>query len=469
MSRATLENKPTRADFRALLRLAAPLVLIQVGTMLMGVVDTIMVGQVSPAALASVALGNMYFFSFSIFGMGVLFALDPIVAQALGARDELAVRRGLQRGLILALVISVPIALVLLTVRPVLELVGQPPEVIPDAAGYVYRNALSVWAFYVFVVLRQTLQAHHRVVPIGVTVVVANLVNVALNYVWIFGHFGFPAMGVIGSAWATTVSRWLMAAMLLALGWRTLKPYLTHVAPNLLDVRPLVRMVKLGLPIGAQMMLEGGAFNIVALLMGWLGVAQVAAHQIALNLASLTFMVPLGVSSAAAVIVGHAVGRGDPAGVRRSTVASLVVGAGFMLCTGVLFVAVPEPLAGLYTRDATVLMLAALLLPIAGVFQVFDGLQVVAIGLLRGLGDTRMPMIVNIVGFWCIGIPVSLWLGFGLDYGAQGLWWGLVVGLVIVAVFLIARVRQREHHDLTRIIIDEHAKAALPADASVID
>jgi MATE family multidrug resistance protein len=260
-----------------------------------------------------------------------------------------------------------------------------------------------------------------------------------------------------------------MAAMILVLGWRTLRPYLRAAAPNLLDVRPLVRMLKLGLPIGAQMMLEGGAFNIMALLMGWLGVAQVAAHQIALNLASLTFMVPLGVSSAAAVIVGHAVGRGDPEGVRRSTVASLVVGAGFMLCTGLLFVAAPEPLAGLYTRDALVLALAALLLPIAGVFQVFDGLQVVAIGLLRGLGDTRMPMIANIVGFWCIGMPISLWLGFGLGYGAEGLWWGLVAGLVIVAVFLIARVRQREKHDLTRIIIDEHAKAAIVQPSSVIE
>ena len=196
------------------------------------------------------------------------------------------------------------------------------------------------------------------------------------------------------------------------------------------------------------MVLEGGAFNVVALLMGWLGVVQVAAHQIALNLASLTFMVPLGVSSAAAVIVGHAVGRGDAEGVRRSTLASLAVGGGFMLCTAALFIFAPEPLAGLYTRDAMVVALAALLLPIAGVFQVFDGLQVVAIGLLRGLGDTRMPMIVNVIGFWCIGMPVSLWLGFGLGYGAVGLWWGLVVGLVIVAVFLIARVRQREQHGL---------------------
>jgi MATE family multidrug resistance protein len=461
MSLFELEHKPTRADFSSLLRLAGPLVLIQVGSMLMGVVDTIMVGRVSPTALASVALGHMYYFAISIFGMGVLFALDPIVAQGLGARDELAVRRGLQRGLVLATLLTVPISLVLLTAGPVLVLVNQPPEVIPDAAGFVYRNALSVWPFYVFVVLRQTLQAHHRVLPIGITVVIANLVNVGLNYMWIYGHLGFPAMGVLGSAWATVVSRWLMAALVLALGWRTLKPYLREVAPNLLDLKPLLRMLKLGGPIGAQMVLEGGAFNVMALLMGWLGVLQVAAHQIALNLASLAFMVPLGVSSAAAVIVGHAVGRGDVEGVRRATVASLAVGAGFMLCTGALFILAPEPLAGLYTPDMAVLALAALLLPLAGLFQVFDGLQVVAIGLLRGLGDTRMPMIVNVIGFWCIGMPVSLWLGFGLGYGAVGLWWGLVVGLVIVAVFLIARVRRREKHGLERIIIDEHAKAAL--------
>jgi MATE family multidrug resistance protein len=469
MSLAAFKHKPTRADFSALLRLAGPLVLIQVGTMLMGVVDTIMVGQVSPAALASAALGNMYFFSFAIFGMGVLFALDPIIAQALGARDELAVRRGLQRGLVLAVVLSVPVALVFFTVRPVLELVNQPAEVIPGAAGFVHRNALSVLPFYVFVVLRQTLQAHHRVLPIGITVVVANLVNVGLNYIWIFGHLGFPPMGVIGSAWATTVSRWLMAVMILALGWRTLRPYLRAKAPNLLDVRPLIRMLKLGAPIGAQMMLEGGAFNIMALLMGWLGVVQVAAHQIALNLASLAFMVPLGVASAAAVIVGHAVGRGDAEAVRRSTVASLLVGAGFMLVTGLLFILVPGTFAGLYTPDAMVLALAVVLLPIAGVFAVFDGLQVVAIGLLRGLGDTRMPMIVNVLGFWCIGMPISLALGFRFGYGAEGLWWGLVAGLIVVAVFLILRVRQREKRDLTRIIIDEHAKAVTLQPSSVAE
>ncbi len=187
--------------------------------MLMGVVDTMMVGRVSPAALAAAALANVYFFSFSMFGMGMLFALDPIVAQALGAGDELAVQRGLQRGLVLATVVAVPVSLALLTVRPVLELVGQPAEIVPAAAGYLYRTLPSVWPFYVFVVLRQTLQAHHRTGAIMLTIVVSNLLNAGLNYIWIFGELGFPAMGLLGSAWATTVSRWFMAALLLALGW----------------------------------------------------------------------------------------------------------------------------------------------------------------------------------------------------------------------------------------------------------
>lgn len=450
---------PAPGDYRSLLRLAGPIVLVQVGAMLMGVVDTVMVGHVSPQALASTALGNMYFFAISIFGMGVLFAIDPVVSQALGARDDLAVQRGLQRGLVLSLLLTVPITLLLLTVGPVLALARQPPDVIPDAIGYVHRTALSVWPFYVFVALRQTLQAHRRVSAIVFTVVIANLVNAALNYLWIFGELGFPAMGVLGSAWATTCSRWLMAILLLLLDWHTFGRHLQSIAPNLLDLKPLLRMLKLGFPIGVQMVLEGGAFNIMALLMGWLGVVQVAAHQIALSLASLAFMVPLGVASAAAVVVGHAVGSGDADGVRRATRASLTIGAGFMLCTAALFIGAPKLLAGLYSRDAMVLGMAALLLPLAGLFQVFDGLQVVAIGLLRGLGDTRTPMIINVVGFWCIGIPVSLWLGFGRGHGAVGLWWGLVVGLVIVAALLLVRVRRREKHGLQRIIIDEHAKA----------
>jgi len=463
-----ISYRPAAADFRGLLTLAAPIVLIQIGMMLMGVVDTIMVGRVSAAALAAVALANLYSFGIMIFGLGVLMALDPIISQALGARDELGVGRGIQRGFVLSAVLAVPISLLLLAVGPVLTLAGQPPEVVPYAAGYVYRTMPAVWPFYAFVVIRQTLQAHRRTRPIVVTIIAANVLNAVLNYALIFGHLGLPELGVLGSAWATLVSRWFMAALVLALGWRYVGVYLCSPAPNLLDPKPIARVLWLGAPIGAQMMLEFGAFAMVALLMGRLGVVQVAAHQVAINLASLTFMVPLGVSSAAAVIVGHAVGRQDVPAVRRSTLAALLVGAGFMSMTGALFIGLPGPLARIYTSEAGVLELAAVLLPLAGVFQVFDGLQVVASGLLRGLGDTRVPMIINMLAFWCFGIPVSLWLGFGLGLGAVGLWWGLVLGLAIVAVILVLRLKQRETRDLVRIIIDERARPAVEKPLNVL-
>lgn len=454
MTARTRNNAPTRADFAELLTLATPIVAVQLGLMLMGVVDTIMVGRVSAAALAAVAIANIYFFTVIIFGLGVLFALDPIISQALGAGDKLAVKRGLQRGLILSAVLTVPLSLLLVAVEPVLVLFRQPADVIPVAAGYIYRVLPALWPLFAFVVLRQTLQADRRTAPIVWTMLASNVLNAILNYAWIFGEFGFPALEVLGSAWATAVSRAVMALLLLWLGWPHLKPYLSDLAPNLLDVQPILRMLRIGTPIGLQMTLEFGAFSTVAVLMGWLGVLQVAAHQVALNLASITFMVPMGVSSAATVIVGHAVGRGDAAGVRRATRAALLVGAGFMCVTAAVFIGMPQTLAGLYTDEAALLALAVLLLPIAGVFQVFDGLQVVAIGLLRGLGDTRVPVYACIFAFWCVGIPVSLWLGFGLDYGAVGLWWGLVAGLCLVSVFLILRLRHREQGKLERLVID---------------
>ena len=341
-----------------------------------------------------------------------------------------------------------------LAVEPVLEFVQQPREVIPFAAGYVYRTSMAVFPFYAFIVLRQSLQAHRQTRPILITIVAANAVNAVLNYAWIFGRLGFAELGVFGSAWATMVSRWLMAIFLLLLGWRYLRPYLTQLASRVFAPRAIGRMLAIGIPIGVQMMFEWGAFAAVALLMGWLGISEVAAHQIALNLASLTFMVPLGVASAASVIVGHAVGRGDECGVRRSSLAALAVGCGFMAAMGAAFILFPVFLARLYTDSTEVLAVAVLLIPIAGVFQVFDGIQVVAMGLLRGLGDTRMPMAASMVGFWCIGIPISLWLAFVENLGGQGLWWGLVVGLAMVALFLLLRLRQHGERELVRLVVD---------------
>jgi MATE family multidrug resistance protein len=450
---------PRRNELRVMLALALPVVTIQVGIMSMGVVDTVMVGHLSPQALAAVALGNLYFFVPSVFGMGTLMVLDPVVAQAVGAGDAPSVARGMQRGVLLALLLSIPSAVLLLLAEPVLALLHQPADVVPLAARYSERLAPGVLPFFLFIVFRQSLQALGRTRPIVGTIVAANLVNALLNWVLIFGHLGLPAMGVAGSAWATTLSRWLLCFALPALSWRTVAPHLYPLRREIREIAPLGRMVRLGTPIGAQYVLEFGAFALVALMMGWLGTRQMAGHQVAVNLASLTFMVPLGVADAASVLVGRAVGRGDPHGARGSARAALLCAAAFMSCTAALFLAVPGWLAGLYTGDITVLGVAAVLIPIAGVFQVFDGLQTVAGGILRGLGHTRAPMLVNLFGYWALGLPVSAYLGFVRHVGPAGLWWGLVLGLGVVATFLLIRVKIGLARQQTRVLIDLPAAA----------
>lgn len=444
-----------RGQFGELLELAVPIVLVQVGMMAMGVVDSIMVGHVSPAALAGVALGNVYWFSIAIFGQGVLLALDPVVSQAVGARDEPAISRALRRGLLLAVALTLPVSVLLLPTGPVLGALGQPADVTPVAAGYVLREIPGVYPFFAFVVFRQTLQALGRLRPVLWAILAANLTNVALNWVLIFGRLGAPAMGANGSAWSTTVSRWLMLGLIVALGWRALGHRLRAGGPRDATLRPLLQMLAIGAPIGVHMQLEFGVFGVVGLLMGRVGTTAVAAHQVALNLASLTFMVPLGVSAAATVLVGRAVGRHDPSAARQAAAAATVVGVGFMALSAIGYLAAPGFLARLYSTDPGVVALAATLIPIAGVFQVFDGLQVVSSGVLRGLADTRYPMVVGLVGFWVVGLPAGLWLAFGRGLGAAGLWWGLVAGLTAVALLLAARVRRRLRGGFVRVVIDE--------------
>jgi MATE family multidrug resistance protein len=445
---------PRREDLRAMVGLATPVVIIQVGMMLMGVVDTIMVGHLSAVALAAVALGNLYFFGLGVFGMGTLMVLDPVVAQAVGARDAPAIARGIQRGVVVAILLGVPATLLLLPAEPFMTFARQPADVVPHAASYAVRLAPGVLPFFLFIVLRQSLQSMHRTAPIMVAIVVANLANAALNWVLIFGHFGAPALGVIGSAWATTISRWLLLLLLLGLTWRQLRPHLLPIRPEIRQWAPLGRMLRLGVPIGLQYTLEFGAFAFVALMMGWLGTRAMAGHQVAINLASLTFMVPLGVADAASILVGHAVGRGDLAGTRGAARAALLCGVGFMSCTAVVFLSLPGPLARLYTTDLSVLAVAAGLIPLAGVFQVFDGTQVVGGGILRGLGETKVAMLTNLIGYWFFGLPVSYLLGFVVRLGPAGLWYGLVLGLAAVALVLLVRVKQALARERRRVLID---------------
>lgn len=446
-------------EFRALTTLAFPVAVVQLGLMGMGVVDTMMVGRVSARALAAVALGNIYFFNVIVFAMGTLFALDPIVAQAVGAHDERAIARGIQRGLALCVALTALTGLLMAPATPVITLARQPAEIVPDAAAYVRISIVGILPFLAFVVLRQSLQAMGRLAPIVITIFGANVLNAGLDWVFIYGHLGVPPLGVVGSAIATVVSRWLMFVALLGLAWPALRPYLSRLRPETFSLKPLGRMLAIGVPIGFQQVVEVGAFGSIGLLMGLFGTAQVAAHQIAIQLASLSFMVPVGISTAAAVRVGHAIGARQSERARRAARVAFLCGIAFMTCTAVLFLSTPVWLAQLFTSDGTVIGIASLLIPVAGVFQVFDGVQAVAAGVLRGIGDTRAPLVAMLGGYWLIGLPVSLYLGFRTAAGPTGLWWGFVAGLSSVALFLSLRVAALFRGELTRLHVDDEQAA----------
>ena len=444
-------------ELRQLLRLGLPIALVQLGMTALNFVDIAMLGHHDEASLPAMALGNTLSWGAMMFCMGAVTAVDPLLSQAIGARDHAAVPRLLGRGLLLAVLLGVPAMLLLLPAEGWLRLCGQQPELIPGAASYARLQAFAVLPFLWYSVLRIGLSAHARLWPQVVTIVAGNLANAALDWVLIFGKFGLPAYGPTGAAVATVICRWLMLFGLLAFGWRDLGPHLRAlreraVRSEALALRPALRLLGLGAPIGAQFVLEMGVFAATALLIGNLdanggggepGAAGpgLGGHQIALQLASLSFMVPLGIGMAASVRVGWAIGRGDPGAVARAVqaalVAAIVVMTGFML----LFLLGPGLLAGLMTAQPAQFAVAVALIPIAGVFQIGDGVQVVAIGCLRGLGDVRSPVLANVVGFWVLGLPLGCWLAFGRGQGPAGLWWGLVLGLFVVAIGLVVVVR----------------------------
>lgn len=445
---------PTRGELREMARLAAPIVAVHLGMMLQGAVDTVILGHASPVALAAGAVGNLYFFNVIVIGMGMLMSLDPIVAQAIGARDAEGMARGVQRGILLALVTAAIGVLAMMPAGAVLRALDQPEEVVTGAAAYVRWSALGVIPWQLFAAVRQTLQAMHRVAPMAAAVVVGNIVNALLAWILVFGKFGAPAMGVVGAAHATWISRWLMLGLIVWFSWRDLRPALIPWRREAFAVKPFWRMTKLGAPIGLQWFAEGFAFGFSGIAVGWIGAITLAGHQITLTLASLTFMVPMGVAGAGAAMVGRAIGAGDLLAARRAALAALTCGVGFMAIMAAVMVAIPSVLATVFTRDTATIAVAVALIPIAGVFQIFDGTQVVSASILRGAGDTRVPMLLHTLSFWALGIPLGLLLAFPLKLGAPGLWWGLTAGLASAAVLQLARVRSMLRRDLSRVVVD---------------
>lgn len=435
-------------------RIAAPIVVINVGQQAMGVVDMLMVGDLGGAAIAAVALGNFYFFNISVFGIGLLMALDPVVSQAVGAGAHDDAARGIQRGIVMAVMIAAVVTLALMPAEAMLRWLSQPDDVVHDTGVYVRYRAIGALPFFVFNALRQSLQALGTTRAIVAAVLLANLVNALANWVLIHGHFGAPAMGTAGSGLATALAMWTMAALLIAFSASTLRPYLQPRRREALHWAPMRRTLRIGVPVGTQFFFESFAFGLTALFMGWIGTASLAGHEIALNMAAMTFMVPLGISGAAAAVVGRAIGRGDQLAARRDAVAAIVCGVGFMCVTAVGFIAAPHWLATRYTDDLPTVRVAAALLPLAGMFQVFDGLQAVTSGVLRGTGDTRVPAILHLIAFWGAGVPLGAYLGFQTPLRERGLWLGLVAGLAVAAILQTWRVAVRLGRDVQRVSVE---------------
>lgn len=436
------------AELKQLLRLAAPLAAIQAGNQLMGMVDTAVVGRLGGAPLAAVGLAHALFFSISVLGMGVMMGLDPLISQALGARDFARARHLLWQGAWLSSLITAGLTLPILAAPALLVPIGIEPEVAALATSYLSIRFLGLLPMLLFVGVRAYLQAIGLPRPMVVSMLVANLFNLGADVLLVFGGEGLPAwtgplraipaMGVQGAAIATVLCTVLQLAIVAVAVGKIEAP---GFAPGMrrFDGAAVKHAFGVGLPIGLQMGAEVGVFALVGLLAGRLGTSNLAAHQIAITLASFSFCIAVGAGSAASVRVGRAVGSGDTLGARRAGLTAVFGGGAFMALAGLVFLAAPKLLAGLLTDDPQVIESAAPLLLVAAVFQVSDGVQAVGAGALRGAGDTRFPFLANLAGHYAVGLPIAMVLGLWSGLGIDGLWWGLCAGLTAVAIALVAR------------------------------
>lgn len=437
----------SRRDVRATLALAAPLVGVQLAQMSMSFVDVVMVGRLGTAALAAAVLGSTVFFTLALLGIGVVLSVQPTVAQAVGAGDETLVGRATRQGLWLGTLVGVPMVVALGFAEPALVWTGQDPETAALAAAYLGAIRWGLLPDLWFTALRGLCEGVARPRAILVVTIIATAFNAGLNDVLMYGRFGAPALGLVGTGWSSAITLLLMfAALGLYVHRGSLARYRVFRDLRRPDPAMLRTLFGLGWPIGISLGLEAGLFTAATLLVGRLGEVALAAHQVALNAASVAFMVPLGIGMAGSVRVGQAVGRGDAAGAARAGWTAIGLGAAFMGLSALLFWLRPGWVVWIYAGaqpDPEVAALAVSLLGIAAVFQLFDGTQAAAGGALRGLKDTRGPMVVGAVSYWGVGLTAGAALSLGLGWGAVGLWWGLTGGLAVAAALLVARFRHR--------------------------
>ncbi len=446
------------SEIRSITRLALPVVFTQLGVVGMQIVDMVMIGGVlGPGALSQVVAGSTWAFGVLIVGIGVVMGIDPIVAQAHGAGKGDRAGLALQQGVVLAVAAGAVVSVAWWFAEPVLLAAGQDPEVAAGGADYCRAQAFSTVPFLIFMTMRHYLQGRTLVRPALLVIVLANLANVFFNWVFIYGHLGVPSLGVAGAGIATGLTR---VFMMLALLGMIVTAGLHREAwvpwsRASFELRGLGAVLSNGIPVALHIGLEIWAFNFTTLWAGQLGAVDdtshgIAAHGIVLKMCAFTFMMPLGISVAASTRVGNLVGAGDLDGAQRSAWTSIGLGGFVMMCASAAFLLFREQLPAIFIdvddlSGPAVIALAAGILPIAAAFQVSDGLQVVACGVLRGMGTTRPAAVINFVGYYLLMLPLTAWLAFdwGLGLGLRGIWWGLTAGLVSVAVLFVAWIAVR--------------------------
>ena len=442
----SIATKSLRADFRDTLRLALPLIFAELGWMSMGIVDVVMVGRLpnSAVAIGATGLGQSLYHSVAIFGGGLLLGMDTFVSQAFGREDLMDARRTLVNGLFLACVLAPLLMLVVLSWPALMRYFGISTELVAPMTPFLRALNWGTLPLLVYFALRRYLQAVNVVQPIMFALISANLVNALGNWILIYGHFGFPAMGITGSGWSTCFSRiYLVLVLAVTLSVAESKRKLPAWLGTRIDLHRVVALLKLGGPSAVQILLEIGAFAAATAVCARLGPIPLSGHEIALNCAALSFMVPLGISSAAAVRVGQAMGRGDPAAARHAGWSAMAIGVGFMAAAGIAFVTFSRTIARWFSHDPAVVQVGANLLLVAAAFQLFDGMQIVATGALRGTGDTRTPMLANLVAYWLLGLPLGYFLCFNLGWGVVGVWTGLCIGLMLIGSALLIAWHRR--------------------------
>jgi MATE family multidrug resistance protein len=434
-------NSEYLKSYKATFYLAYPVVLSQLGHIMVGVVDTAMVGQIGTIEQAAVALSNSLYTLVLVFGLGVSYGVTPLVAAADSSKDIGLNTQLLKHGIVINTVLGILLFLLLFCLSPVLNLFDQQKEVVDLAIPFLNVMMLGMIPLCIFSGFKQFTEGLSYTGIAMLITIGSNILNIILNYTMIFGHWGFPKMGLMGSCWASFISRVLMALAMFAYVYynKHFRIYRGGFTFRNLSKELTKKILNIGVPSGLQWVFEVGAFAFAVIMIGWISPKAQAAHQVALSIAATTYMMASGLSAAASVRVGNQAGLHNREGVRIAGFSAFIMVIGFMSICAICFILFRDSLPTLFNNDTEVISIASALLVIAAFFQLSDGVQVVGLGALRGVKDVKLPTIITLIAYWGIGLPMSYYFAFSLELGTKGVWYGLSLGLFIAAVCLFFR------------------------------